>query len=253
MGKLSFREKMMLSLLLCVAIIVISNFVIAKPLRANIEKAQTEYNKVESDKKQKDDVINGRVVREQGIGQLFYDIGEIEGTYAIGTTHENMDILFTKLAVVHDLTTQSFAVSLITENQEEFNKRKSNATKTSDKIDTVIDTSKSVELSAETETLVTAENGLVVECYNYTIMGSYKAILDFIEDLNKDNKIQIRSFTLLYDKEDEMNSILNINIYLKELGEDYKYSKDIVMTKYGFLSDRISEVVEETKAENEGS
>jgi hypothetical protein len=251
MSKLSFKEKLLVVVMLCAVIVFCSYSVVGKKLKKQVETATSQLTALQNEKQQKDEVINGKTMREQGIGQLFFDIGEIEKTYAVGTTHENMDKIFTTLASAHDLVTSNFSVTRITENTDEHNKRLANKEDTkSEKVASVIDTSKTVKspVDNETDILVTAESGLIVECYSYTLQGSYKAMLDFLEDLNKDEKLQVRSFNMAYNTEDELAATLNINIYLKELGADYQYAKDIIMQKYGYLSDRLEKINAEAEA-----
>lgn len=244
MDKLSFKEKLLLVVMLCVLIVVAAYMGGMKPLNKKVDTAQAAYNKVESDKKAKDDVIDGRVMREQGIGLLIGEIEDIETTYAIGTTHENMDIVFTNLSSAHNLTTNSFSVNTITENAEEHNKKESEKVKVQGEIKKVIETSTVVNGDATQEaqeTIVTAENGLTVENFQYSLSGSYKGMLDFIEDLNKEDKVQINSFSITFNDSDELENRLAINIYLKELGEDYTYARDSIPKTYQFLSDKVKD------------
>ena len=112
---LSVREKILISCLIMVAIAVVGFMFGVKPLQAKLTEAEGSLELVKSEKQSKDNVINGKEYREENVGTLIGKIEEIERTYATKTTHENIDIVLTSLAKKHNLTTNTFSVSLLTE------------------------------------------------------------------------------------------------------------------------------------------
>ena len=251
---LSVREKILISALIMVAIAVAGFMLGVKPLQAKLAEVENTLQLVDSEKQSKDNVINGKEYREENVGTLIGKIEAIERTYATKTTHENMDIVLTSLAQKHNLTTNTFSVSLLTElgnGEEEKGKKKSSLT-TNEKVD-----SDGNVVVTETPKIPIYENGLVLECYTYGIVGNYKKMLRYIEDLNSDSKVQISSFTLSYEKGEGVSDLLNININIKELGPDYIYARETIPDAYSYLASRIDKkpIVEDNDAEKieEGS
>lgn len=255
---LSVREKILISCLIMVAIAVVGFMFGVKPLQAKLTEAEGSLELVKSEKQSKDNVINGKEYREENVGTLIGKIEEIERTYATKTTHENIDIVLTSLAKKHNLTTNTFSVSLLTEldNGEDLKDKKKNknskpAVTTNEQVD-----SEGNVVVTETPKIPIYENGLVLECYKYGIVGNYKKMLDYIEDLNSDSKVQISSFILSYEKGDGVTDLLTININIKELGPTYVYAKETIPDAYSYLASRIEKkpVVEDVQEEiEEGS
>ena len=245
---LSVREKILISCLVMVAIAVAGFMLGVKPLQAKLEEVQGTLELVESEKQSKDNVINGKEYREENVGALIGRIETIERTYATKTTHENIDIVLTSLAKNHRLTTNSFSVSLLTEldNGEEEKDKKKTSVSTNEKVD-----SEGNVVVTETPKIPIYENGLVLECYTYGIVGNYKRMLEYIEDLNSDSKVQISSFTLNYEKGEGESDLLNINVNIKELGPDYIYARETIPDAYSYLADRIDKkpIVEGNEAD----
>ena len=250
---LSVREKILISSLIMVVIAVMGFLLGVKPLQAKLEDVTNSLEVVKTDKQSKDNVINGKEYREENVGSLIGKIEKIERTYATKTTHENIDIVLTSLSQHHGLTTNSFSVSLLTEldNGEEEKDKKSSIV-TNQKVDSEGDV-----IVTEAPKIPIYENGLVLECYSYGIIGNYKDMLRYIEDLNSDSKVQISSFTLTYEKGDGKTDLLNININIKELGPDYVYARETIPDAYSYLASRIEKnpLEEEEKEEQiiEGS
>lgn len=241
---LSVREKILISSLIMVVIAVMGFLLGVKPLQAKLEDVTNSLELVKTDKQSKDNVINGKEYREENVGSLIGKIEKIERTYATKTTHENIDIVLTSLSQHHGLTTNSFSVSLLTELDNGEEDKKKSGIVTDQKVD-----SEGNVIVTESPKIPIYENGLVLECYSYGIIGNYKDMLRYIEDLNSDSKVQISSFTLTYEKGDAKTDLLNININIKELGPDYVYARETIPDAYSYLASRIEKNPVEEKEE----
>ena len=74
---LSVREKILISSLIMVVIIVMGFLLGVKPLQAKLEDVTNSLELVKTDKQSKDNVINGKEYREENVGRLIANIKKI--------------------------------------------------------------------------------------------------------------------------------------------------------------------------------